>query len=252
MTYLKRPIQLKSISALLLMFFFGSALLFGAYYVLSYSTIQGNEALRFEIMQLDIEIANLSSHAERLAKSPFPTNDELFRYAKMIPKEREVLRFIRSIDDRAKLTGFGIESLQINDLLPITSDLLDKLLVFLEERAQSLPPEVLNGKGIDIIGNLMAQMDENYQNSAGSAANEPVAPVDDGPLKRVILTLEYSATDQQLLEFLGLVRLLERTTYIDPIEFERDGEGNTYSGSMSITIFYYDGEFPFIPTLPVQ
>lgn len=244
MTFLKRPIQLKTITSLLLMFFFGSALIFSAYYALSYSTLQDNKAMRFEIEQLDMELTSLDAHQVRLTKTPFPTNAELLRYAALIPKDREVLRFMRSLDTEAKRTGLIIHSLQINENAPITSDPLHKLLIFLEERTESLPPEAMKGKAIDIIGNLMAQMD------TGDSTTTPAAPVDEGPLQRVILTLEYSATDQQLFHFLNRVRQLKRTTYIDFIEGERDAEGSTLSGSINITIFYYEGDFAFIPSLP--
>lgn len=254
MTLRKRPLHLKSLTALLLIVFLGCGLIFAAYYVMSFKTIKDNKALTVEIEQLNAELEGLSAQHVRLSKSPFPTDQELFRYATMIPNNPETLRFLRSIDTIANATGLQIDAVQLNEEQPISTDILNKLLAILQERSLALTTAENSSIGSDLIDNLLTQMNEQSQNSAaGSTENAAQAPVDEDSLKRVMVNLEYRATDDQVLQFLQSVRQLERITYIDTMQIDRDNQAADRTGSLKsslqMTIFYYEGDFPFIPSL---
>lgn len=243
MTLFKRPIHLKTVSGLLIIFLLGSALLFLIYYGLSLKTLKENTTLKAEIVQLDHDIESLATQRVRLSKAPIPSKEELLQYAKMVPADREIPRFLYNIDRIVKGTGLQLLSLQINETQPLSSDLLDKLLVFLEERSESLPALTNYQQREDFIGNLLAQMDDQYADAA-DGNNTSAAPVDEGSLKRVLLHLELNATDLQFYQFLTQVRELERMTYVDNIQF------GTTTASLDLTIFYYEGDYSFIPKLP--
>lgn len=242
MVLLKRPIQLKSLTTLLILLFLGSGVLFLTYYVFTYKTLQENAAFRAEIETLDHELESLISGKVRLSKSPIPTNEELAVYAGMIPGDREVTRFLRSIDDIDSRSGLIIQSLQIQDSQPVSTDILHKLLVFLEERQDSEQPAATHAGREDFIRNLLAQMDEQYSDNE-TGTTDPNA-LNAGPLKQVNLQLSYQANDAQLLTFLALLRDLDRIVYIDNLDHRLN------AGSVNMTIFYYEGDYPFIPQLP--
>lgn len=245
MTLFKRPIHLKSLLSLVIIFVLGSALLSLVYYGFSYTTLKEIKALKIEIEQLDHDIESMATQQVRLSKAPIPNKEELLRYAGMIPKDREILRFLRALDGIVKGTGLQLVSLQINENQPISSDLLDKLLVFLDERTESLPELSTKTQREDFIGNLLAQMDDQYKTpTANGDTGTAVAPQDDGPLKQVILHIEYGGNYAQLNQFLKLVRDLDRVTYVDNINH------TATAGGLDLTIFYYEGDFPFIPALP--
>lgn len=244
MTLFQRPIHLKSFAGLLLLLFLGSAILLLCFYVLSYQTIKENSALKLDIEQLDRDIESLATQKVRLSKAPIPSKEELIHYAVMVPNDREVPQFLTKLDEIVNKTGLQMVRLQINEPQPIPTDLLDKILVFLEERSESLPALTNRQQREDFIGNLLAQMDEQYaKHVGGNSDNANATSVDEGPLKRIILHLEYRATDTQLYQFLTQVREFDRLTYIDNIQFD------TAKGSMDLTIFYYEGEYPFLPKL---
>lgn len=273
MTAIKRPLRAKSITTLLLVFLLGGASLFSTYYVLSYKTIQHNKAQLLEVEQLDVELQSLDGQQIRLEKSPFPTSDELQRYANLVPNNADELRFLRSLDTIAKSSGIQFHSIQINQHKPISEDLLNKLLVLLEERKETLTTSNNNENTIDIVGNLLAQLDEQYRNPTVDNVNGTSMLVDDGALQRVVFNVEFQANDPQVKRFLQQVRQLERTTYVDTIELTRSGTTSTLplhfnnadidieangapatssplEGKLQITAFYYNDNFTFIPNLP--
>jgi Tfp pilus assembly protein PilO len=280
----KTPIRFRSYFTLSMILVFGITLVTCSYFYLIQPIQQEYEELKHEKKELQEYIQLSGEIQQRLQKPENPNESKLLLYAHKVPKDRELPRFLYQLHQITGQLGITLNSLTINEDIPITKDYLTEYLGYLTELSKgvhgeqsgeqsentqevpALTPEEAKKQEAQFIthpNDFVAALIKSMGGSNPDSTSDPEEEVNLEqnikqlekyiPIGMITLTLNCNANYDQLKQFFTKIDQLPRTIHIEGWSYQKiDKEKLTTNPVVDVKlhIFYYKNDLEEIPSLP--
>lgn len=225
----------KSILSLMLLLILGSAVLWGAYWLITYISTPGMNDLQRQKEELDAQMSLLSDHLLRQKKYEMPTTFEMQPYLLKVSSNRQHSDMIRQLERLSNVTGLQLKWIQIGESTPVSVDLLKQIYLLIQ--SGDIPsPALVQEIGEDEFLQLIST--EQIVDESGERKNAI-------KLKQTMIQLEYVGSDAQLQNFLAQLKAIERIVHLSYVTFARSHDTEVGTGSIELTIYHYDNDLLF-------
>lgn len=273
---ISQPIVLRSYPTLAALFLIG--LLFIGFGFYTANQWKGNEVSALEAKEEELEnfLVSNATHQSRLEMPEVPSKAKGLAYAKKVPLQRELPRFLVDLQNIAEINQITYTKMDIQEVKPESHDLVSAFLAELgtlaKEVQQANQPENKDQPNQDtqeqaskervfvespekLLERFIVKAEADKKQEQEEAKQTQLTPelLDYIPFGIIRFHVEFEGTLQQLRDVLANLRQLDRLVHVEKWDYvygKKDSNPFMRTISLDFEIFYYKEKLEHIPELP--